>query len=302
MSGLWKTKVRREGGAGPQLGGHADEFDQTDANMDRCSSIDIPSLSVKECDWADFLADDADYEDINDAHQTTLAKRQARVECLYNDNPAALIVSLKVFSDPNNYASRLRYCTRLELTYKAINEWHGNRRQNNIVGHIEAWRIVKPAPNLPGVNNAWVKELLANKEKEAETYETALCMRALFTRVGEPKTALGKYTAQIRDDPIMFVQTIYIRCHFRQKGLLSPSLDGFYTTLGGLPKDFAFAGNLVLVPGPLDISIATAWRGMDVNEVERRLTTTYLNRGYAVWIKNARVGGNIISVMGRKVR
>ena len=36
------------------------EFDQTDANMDRCSSIDIPSLSVKECDWADFRADDAD--------------------------------------------------------------------------------------------------------------------------------------------------------------------------------------------------------------------------------------------------
>ena len=169
-------------------------------------------------------------EDINDAHQTTLAKTQAGVKCLYNDNPAALIVSLKVFSDPNNYASRLRYCTRLELTYKAINEWHENRRQNNIVGHIEAWRIVKPAPNLPGVNNAWVKELLANKEKAAETYETALCMRALFTRVGEPKTALGKYTAQIRDDPIMFVQIIYIRCHFRQKGLLSPSLDGFYTT------------------------------------------------------------------------
>ena len=41
---------------------------------------------------------------------------------------------------------------------------------------------------------------------------------------------------------------------------------------------------------------------MDVSEVERRLTTMYLNRGYAVWIKNARVGGNIISVMGRKVR
>jgi hypothetical protein len=224
-----------------------------------------------------------------------LATTDARIACQFEGNPAELIVSLRVFSDPFGFRSRLGYLGRLQL---ARTDDEGEQL-DNVIGYIQAWRISKPTTSLPQVNTAWLQEILSNGRKAPEIEETVLCLQALFTGAGVLQETLRENTDRIAENPLMFIQMIYTRHGFQSKGLLRPALDCFYTAIGQLPQWFAFAGNLVLVPSaPADYK-GRMWEDFDADTAEETLIGVYRNRGYAVWVRDAKVRGNLVTVMGR---
>jgi hypothetical protein len=152
---------------------------------------------------------------------------------------------------------------------------------------------------LPNVGNAWRTDILENDDEETPLNETRMCLLALFRRDGEPRAAVGEHTDQLRDNPLMFIQMIYIRPQFSRQGLLRPALECFYDALSQLPEWFAFAGSLVLVPGPPDDAKGNVWAGRDLKDVENTLANIYRGQGFTIWIHNGKVRGELITVMGR---
>ena len=224
-----------------------------------------------------------------------LAATVARIECTFQEMPAELIVSVKVFNDPYDFTSRLGYLARLRLARTNAD----GQQLDDVIGYIQAWRISKPTTTLPDVHPEWQGEILSAGAKHEAMEETALCLRALFTPDGTPRPALKANTTQVEQNPLMFVQMIYTRHRFQRNGLLRPALDGFYTAIAQLPQWFAFAGTLVLVPSaPADYKGAV-WEGTDDRVVEKTLIRVYTRCGYAVWVRNAVVDDMYVTVMGR---
>ena len=223
-----------------------------------------------------------------------LATTEARVDCMFQEEPAELIVAVKVFGDPNDFRSRLGYLVRLRLA-----RTDGDEQLDDVIGYILAWRVSKPTPSLPNVNPHWHEEILSEGEKHETMEETSWCLQALLNPDGTPRPALKANTGQVVDNPLMFIQMIYIRSLFQRKGLLAPALNCFYTAIGQLPQWFAFAGSLVLVPSAPSDYKGGVWKGIGDAIVETSLIGVYRKQGYAIWIKNARIGENLITVMGR---
>ena len=289
-----------------EASGDEDSEDEDDVGPSKRNKRRREADAPGSTDSADRPADDADAdanaavdeEDAEDPWEEVgapLATTVARVECMFQEMPAELIVSIKVFNDPYDFTSRLGYLARLRLARTDAD----GQQLDDVIGYIQAWRISKPTTTVPDVNPEWQGEILSAGAKHEAMEETALCLQALFTQDGTPRPALKGNTAQVEQDPLMFIQMIYTRHRFQRNGLLRPALDGFYTAIAQLPQWFAFAGTLVLVPSaPADYKGAV-WEGTDDRVVEKTLIRVYTRCGYAVWVRNAVVDDMYVTVMGR---
>lgn len=175
------------------------------------------------------------------------------------------------------------------------------------VGYIHAWRIDKPTSrNHATSRSTWIEKLLTPNLNQIDDagHETALCLRALFTQKGQAKKVLGDRGSLLDDNSLLFIQMVHIYGAYQRKGLLRHILSAFYEALGRLPEWFVFAGPIVLVPGaPAEgTQRGAAWVGVDVEQAEQVLMNAYATHGgYVVWVRNAKVSTNLITVMGRTV-
>lgn len=242
--------------------------------------------------------DDQSYEDMLN-ELPALATSEHRTNCDFRGDPAELALSLKIFSHPVNL-SRPGYYAKLRLTVHKADGTDGTFDGSHI-GFIHSWRISKPTRDLPLANDAWLDEILSDskEEKDGDMKETAFCLSALFRENGTTKPVVGKHTTQLNDQPLMFIEMIYINPGFLQAGLLTPVLECFYRALAQLPEWFAFSGTLLLVPAKPDKELGESWGDMKDDEIQETLMRTYRNRGFEVWAKNAPSRGHLITVMGR---
>lgn len=270
----------------------------------RRKKADTPVANDSE-DPQDRPADDADTdvdavereEDPWTQVDAPLATTEARVAWLFEGDPAELVASLKVFTDPFGFQSRLGYLVRLTLARTD----DAGEQSNDVLGYIQAWRVSKPTNTVPHVPPVWQQEILSNGRKAPEIEETVLCLQALFTQAGNLQAPLIAKANRIASNPLMFIQMIYIRQRFQRRGLLGPALECFYMAIAQLPEWFAFAGNLVLVPSvPADYK-GQAWDDVDITAAEASLIGVYTSRGYAVWVRDAHVRRTVVTVMGRAI-
>lgn len=240
----------------------------------------------------DDVAQDARIEPLD-----ALATSEVRRACTFKGNAAELVASLKVFSHPGD-VSRLGYYAKLRLTVSGSGAT-GAAIDGRTVGFVLAWRISKPTLALPNTTNAWLQEILNNVAMNPDMNETYLCVSALFDQNGIARPAVGTHTDQLTQNPLLFIEMIYTHEEFQQSGLLRPTLDCFNSALAELPEWFAFTGTLVLIPARPDPPRAESWGKVSDRTVENRLVEIYGRRGYQLWFRDARVGDNLVTVMGR---
>ena len=246
----------------------------------------------------DDAEDDRDdpFEEIN-----AIATRDSRTAVTFEEQDAELTVSLKVFNDPDPLRSRLGYRAQFSLTRPAADS--EVERLTNVVGYIDAWRIAKRTANLPEANHlAFIQELTRNGTKRPNIRETSICMAALYTEKGEVRQKLDDgIIAQLNDNPLIFIEMIYIRPAFQGRRLLRSALDCFYQALAELPEWFAFAGTIVLIPGRPKGRLGDSHEGKEDEDVEKELEAIYERLGYTIYIKDGKARGHTVTVMGKLV-
>nr|POE89813.1 hypothetical protein CFP56_20282 [Quercus suber] len=217
-----------------------------------------------------------------------------------------LRTALTVSRDDHN-SSLVRYNATVFLK----NSNHANPRYVAI-GELSSYRILKTESALSYPFIDWRTSLLQRPlpiEDNISLEETVLGMRALFERKnGLPRQNLGPHVDALKDSDVMFISGVLIYPTHQQLGLLRHGMEDFETLLTQLPATSAFTGPLVLVPAPL-LDYDRHWRAdvrgprgrLDDSKVIQCLTRTYEKCGFAMWVKEQRVGHGLCEVMGKLI-
>ena len=220
---------------------------------------------------------------------------------------ARMHVTLKVHRDPaEEFDSRLGYHANISL------ERPDEKSEEPVIeqiGYIHSWRIDKPNRRTrnPKAKTRWKNDFLRknpHKRFPPAGSETAGCLQALFTKAGLVKPELEDQSNILDDEPLIFLQMIYLFPQFQGKGLLRDVLTGFHELLFKLPEWYSFDGPVVLVPAAPDGVRGQSWNAksdQQLEDVERTLARAYTTHGgYTVWVRDQVVYSKGVTVMGRR--
>lgn len=227
-----------------------------------------------------------------------LAQAAETVNCVYDGQAARLGTILDVRTDPE-LNNRLAY----KASFFVTTDLNGDT-EHDFVGILDSCRIDKPTAAKPQAGATFIADFLtprmSNMSNDEPGFETMLCMQALFTKAGTPRSSLKALKNELRDRGLIHIALIYIFPEHQGKGLLRPALTSYMNLLRRLPEWFAFDGVLVLVPGAPKGEAGAAWDEFEAAEADTALEGVYQRIGnYQVLARNATVGTDRITVMGR---
>nr|POF18545.1 hypothetical protein CFP56_63089 [Quercus suber] len=250
---------------------------------------------------------DADIIDPNPTHARVDSRARQIVYGTKDHQQVGWLRSVLTVSRDAHCSSLMCYNTSFFLRSSS----HSNS-QYIPIGEISAYRIIKNASTLSIPLKDWRFDLLQRPvpiQENIALEETILCMRALYwAKSGLPRKNLGPHVDTLKNNDVMFISGVLVYPSHQQLGLLSQAMEDFEALLTQLPATCAFTGPLVLVPAPLldyDLYWGSDFRDergqLDDGKVIQCLTRSYEKCGFAMWVKDQKVGQGLYDVMGKMV-
>lgn len=295
-----------------------EDAQSTNAESSSDTTIKRPRREIKRAprygesnnDKDSALSDQREDEElkIDDWFDDIEAKNSQDVErdCKFEGQDAKLIISLKVYDDPEGLDSRKGYQARIQLIRNSAHEISEQETgKQDTIGYIQSWRIHKPETASAGERSSggWKRELLRGKDDITEAlYPTSRCLQALYNSCPDGRfKGPEEHADAIKQEYIMYIEMIYIKDDFQKKKLLRPTLEGYYEALRTVTGDDAFSGTLVLIPSKPEGIKGKCWGDEKPEDVMPKLTKIYERLGFEIWEPEARTLGGKARVMGRQV-